>query len=331
MFAELVGNTDTKTRLSHCLATNTFAHAYLIEGAAGSGKRTLVRAVLTALAQGEHPDAAAKVASWSSPDIHVVMPESGRALITVEQIRTLLRDMIVVPNDLSFHAAVICAADAMNANAQNALLKQLEEPRNGIFFFLLAENAATLLPTIRSRVQRIRMERLSDEDIVAYLSRHVPQARTLLNDAQVRDRLLRRANGNLGTAISLCHSQGGAEEKHRALVQELFSLYGNGQNADLYCRITKLSAKKREELYPVFASLAAGLRDLLAVKRGASVPLLFFESHAEVASIVPRLTAQRLMDSARAVSNAEAACRANGNIALLLTVLANNLVGTHTK
>lgn len=81
-----------------------------------------------------------------------------RAEITVDQIRELIRDSVVLPNEAAGKLYVFPEADALNANAQNALLKLLEEPPEGVYFLLCTRSAEALLPTVRSRCGIYRVD-----------------------------------------------------------------------------------------------------------------------------------------------------------------------------
>ena len=90
------------------------------------------------------------------PDITVVRKQEGKREILIEQIRELKRDVIIVPNESDKKAYVIDDADTMNDNAQNALLKILEEPPSHAVFILRSSSPAELLPTVRSRCVELK-------------------------------------------------------------------------------------------------------------------------------------------------------------------------------
>ncbi|SHI19903.1 DNA polymerase III, delta subunit [Sporobacter termitidis DSM 10068] len=100
-----------------------------------------------------------KSSRHSHPDIILIdRPEDARN-IQVDQIRALKEDAIVMPNEASAKAYIIRHADAMNVQAQNAVLKLLEEPPESAKFILVAENHTALLPTVRSRCVELPCER----------------------------------------------------------------------------------------------------------------------------------------------------------------------------
>ena len=114
-----------------------------------------------------------KAAERIHPDITVVErqidPKTGklRKEIVVEQIRALIADASILPNEASGKVYIFPAAHELNGNAQNAFLKLLEEPPRGVTFLLCTENPAGLLPTVRSRCAEVRLASGTDADAEA--------------------------------------------------------------------------------------------------------------------------------------------------------------------
>jgi len=137
------------------------SHAYLISGPSGSGRREMAKALSMAMVcRGEEkpclccPDCK-KVLSGIHPDVTAVGPEEGKREILVDQIRALRTDAYIRPNEARRKVYLIDPAGAMNQNAQNALLKVLEEGPAYAAFLLLAEAEGQLLSTVRSRCEGI--------------------------------------------------------------------------------------------------------------------------------------------------------------------------------
>lgn len=153
----LVGNKNVKNAIENAISSGHIPHAVLIEGDTGLGRHTLARyfatvAVCTAdLKPCGKCHACVTASSASHPDISVVAPEDGKKTISVGQIRTLRAEAFVKAHSAEHRVFIIDGAERMNENAQNALLKVLEEPPVGVIFILIAQSRTTLLETIVSR------------------------------------------------------------------------------------------------------------------------------------------------------------------------------------
>ena len=187
-------------------------HAILLVGPASIGKSTLARDVAAALLCTEDGSpapcgacrACVRVASGNHPDLHLLRPSGPGGQVRIggptspePGVRELIADLALRPAEGSVRVAVIESAHRMNEDAQNALLRTLEEPSPGVVFLLCADDEDRLLPTIRSRCVRIRLGPVGPraiEDLLADLG---------LADAPAAARLARLAEGRPGVAIAL--------------------------------------------------------------------------------------------------------------------------------
>ena len=158
----LSGNERVKEQLSRQERDRGLSHAYIVSGPAGSGKHTLAQLLAAGMlctAPGEKPCgrcvSCLKVQKGLHPDVSVIAgPEEGKP-ITVDQVRALRSDAYIRPNEGGRKIYLLEGADQMNASAQNALLKLLEEGPRFAAFLLLARNSGALLETVRSRCEEI--------------------------------------------------------------------------------------------------------------------------------------------------------------------------------
>jgi DNA polymerase-3 subunit delta' len=179
-FAPIIGHDRQKEILRRALAAGRIPHAYLFEGPEGVGKRLVALALARAIfcrdgGCGDCP-ACRKVDHHNHPDLHLVEPDGS--FIRIEQVRDLQREFAFRPLEASRKICLIDGADRLNPAAANALLKTLEEPAGNALLILLAAQGENVLPTIRSRCQRLPFCRLPRERL-----REVLQDRLGLEEA----------------------------------------------------------------------------------------------------------------------------------------------------
>jgi DNA polymerase III subunit delta' len=154
-------------------------HAVLISGPDGCGKTTLaldLAAGLLCLAAdtAERPcrscAACHKIAHGNHPDVHRIAPQGAGEQIRLVQVQQLIADLALLPMEGRVRFCLIEDAQRLNPDAQNALLKALEEPVGASCLVLAADDTAPLLPTVISRVARLRLGPVAVETITAWLS-----------------------------------------------------------------------------------------------------------------------------------------------------------------
>ena len=160
-FQDIPGNAAVKDSLRAALRTR-FPQAVLLTGPTGSGKMRLALALAAGLlctGPGERPCGACpscrKMDHGVHPDLDIV--DEGDAALPVALARTLRSQVMVLPNDGDRRVVIVRHAQHLNPQAQNALLKVLEEPPRYAFFILTSEQPGEILETIRSRCTRYQL------------------------------------------------------------------------------------------------------------------------------------------------------------------------------
>lgn len=200
---EIVGQTVPISILKRGLATGTLGHAYLFSGEWGVGKRTTALAVSAELQKQGGPHS----------ELHLL---AGEGSIGVEEIRDLRQKATYASTGNTIW--VITDVERMTAPASNALLKTLEEPRPGTYFFLTTTQVNALLPTIISRCQHLPFRNVPENAICAWLADRVgkePQ------EPQISS-LARLAQGSLGRAWE--YWEGSLLEYRTEVIKKLISV-----------------------------------------------------------------------------------------------------------
>ena len=253
-FSEIIGQKAIKDHIYNALRTGSVSHAYILNGDAGSGRKTLaytfaaalqcedlqeetVAGVGTAAAAGEATAAGAAAASAGSapaaepqhylepcgrclsciqaesrnhPDIITVAHEKP-ASISVGEIRRMRADVQIKPYSSARKIYIIPDAEKLTIQAQNALLKTLEEPPEYAVIILIADGVANFLPTVLSRCVVLQMRAVEEAQIAAFLERRQ-------NIAPEQSQVLARfAGGNPGKALQLTEDQAFMELRDRAV------------------------------------------------------------------------------------------------------------------
>lgn len=203
---DILGNDFMKEQLLCAVESGRLSHAYLVLGEKGMGKKTFAEALSLMLLCGERngrEDACLncpsckKVLSHNHPDVIYVTHEKPDSL-SVDDIRCQINDTIGIrPYEGKRKIYIVDDAEKMTPQAQNALLKTLEEPPEYALILLLASDTKTLLQTVLSRVVKISLKPRTDKQIRAYLTEHYDA------DGEKLDICVAFARGNLGKAVSL--------------------------------------------------------------------------------------------------------------------------------
>ncbi|GAY78515.1 DNA polymerase III delta prime subunit [Sporolactobacillus inulinus] len=160
--------------LQHAIDRKELAHAYLLEGPAGTGKHETAMLVTQTLFCEQPTDLGPcltcrncrRIASGNHPDVIWVVPEEGAASIKKEQIAYLMKEFAYHSVESGRKVFIIEQAEKMTAQAENSLLKFIEEPHSGTLALLITERIHQLLDTIISRCQVLSFVPLSDHAII---------------------------------------------------------------------------------------------------------------------------------------------------------------------
>lgn len=264
----LAGNAPLKRQLSAQAQSRGLSHAYLISGPSGSGKHTLARLIAAAMVcsgEGELPcgtcPACKKALQGIHPDV-ITAGEGGKA-ISVGQARLLRADAYIRPNEAPRKVYILPNAQDMNASAQNALLKLLEEGPTYAAFLLLAENPGGVLTTIRSRCESLSLGPVSPSEAREYLRSRFPQ----LPPEQLHQ-AAQTCGGLLGQAVEALEHSDSDPSACREAARRLLELMTAGNELELAAWCVCLEKWDREALSQMLAQAIALLRDALALEAG---------------------------------------------------------------
>ena len=274
-FSEILGHEAVKINLQKAIKYNRVSHGYLIVGEEGMGKKTLADAfALSLLCEKGGTEgcmachACKQMLSKNHPDcIYVTHEKPGS--IGVEDIRKQVNGTVGIrPYSSEYKVYIIDEAEKMTGQAQNALLKTIEDPPGYAVILLLATSQEAFLPTILSRCVKLSLKPLKDSVIKEYLLGRMEVKE------QEADVYAAFARGNLGKAISLASS-----EDFKLLYSELLYLLKQIKQMDIGEMLNYIRRLREEniDLNECLEFMQLWYRDVLMFKVTKDANLLMFK------------------------------------------------------
>ncbi len=230
MFDRLYGNRRFKECLAELSEKDKLPHSVIIEGEKGLGRK-IAAGYLAAAAvcsfERKRPcltcDDCRLALELRHPDVRLFTPE--KKLFTVELARSVRSYAYIKPMTARKSVLILEQCESMNNEAQNALLKVLEEPPETALFILITENAASLLPTVLSRCTLFSLQQVSDSELCSFL---VKEKGCTEEEAY---RLASVAEGNIGKAIAAL--DGGSLLELKTVADSILTAYKANNRTEL--------------------------------------------------------------------------------------------------
>ncbi len=190
MFSDIIGNDKLKKELIHSGGINKTSHSYLFIGTEGIGKKLIAEEFAKMLLAVKDTE--------NSPDFSIIEPDGNS--IKIEQIREFQKKVSEKPIISNKKVYIINDSDKMTVEAQNCLLKTLEEPPEFVTIILIGSNENSFLSTIKSRCMILHFEKISDEQIQKYLQDN--------HQTEINSKIMLEAcQGSIGKALEIKDKQ----------------------------------------------------------------------------------------------------------------------------
>ncbi len=337
-FDRLLGNDDTKVRVGRAIEDSTLAHAFLIGGPSGSGKTTLALEIAAAVNCENAKNASLplpcgrcnscrRIYEGNFPDLKFLSKKKEKATIGVDEVKDFREDMFLSSTEAEKKIYVIDDAECMTVEAQNALLKVLEEPPSAVIILLLATECDRILTTIKSRAQYIAMSRFTENELAERLIAESANAKAMsVQDRERFDGIIMSADGRIGEAKKLLSVRTADEnEEERRDITNIVRLIGHKNAYDrIYAAIMALPGK-RAELIPMLERLIGAMHDLVVAKYARSARTVFFTSAEAALEISADIPERRLLYVFDAVIEAHELCVKNANVQNVLINLSSKI------
>ena len=197
---QLIGNEDKKAYIEECIRDNNIVHSYLFYGGDGIGKKLFAENFakkILCLNSGKDDCTCKSCICFdgnSHPDFQLV--NEAEETIKIDEVRQMIKSIYEKPIISNSKVYIVNAFDKMTFEAQNALLKTLEEPPKFVTIILISSNENNILNTIKSRCMRIRFNKISEQEILKYIENN-------LNLPNISDNMLKYIDGSISRAIYL--------------------------------------------------------------------------------------------------------------------------------
>ena len=319
-FKDIIGHEQIIEHLQNAIRMDKVSHAYIFNGPAESGKRMLAEAFAMAL-QCEKKESepclscrsCKQAIDHNQPDIIYVTHEKPNT-IGVDDIRKQLNnDIVIKPYSSRYKIYIVDEAEKMNQQAQNALLKTIEEPPAYAVILLLTTNADSFLPTILSRCITLNLKAVKDSEIKSYLMKTYQ-----IPDYQA-DVCAAFAQGNVGKAIKLASSESFNELKAATL-----QLMKRLDDIDLYemTAAVKQISEYKLQINDYFDLMMIWYRDVLYYKATKDVNGLIFKDEVyDIKRQAEQSSYNGIEEILQALSKAQVRLNANVNFDLVIELL----------
>ncbi len=285
----LIGHEWAVDLLRQHIVQRASQHAYLFVGPPGIGRRTLALRFAQALAcpQPLSPGEPCRtcrtclqIERMQHPDLAVVQADRVGGTLKVDQVRELQHHLSLSPYEAPFRIALLLRFEEAHVSAANALLKTLEEPPARVILLLTALSSESLLPTIVSRCEVLRLRPLPIEVVAQGLHSQwgVP--------VEQAHRLVHVSGGRPGYALSL-HQNPEQWLQHQAWLKDLHQLL-TARRVQRF-NYSEMMSKDKERLHQALMVWLTFWRDVVLQAAQASAPLTYVDLHQEITNLAERL------------------------------------------
>ena len=244
-FNELIGNEKIKQNLQRILNNNTIAHSYMFIGTKGIGKKEFAKEFAKGILcenQGNklccNCKSCIEFVNDNNPDYYEINLQEDENSIKIEAIRQMQKRVQELPIVSQRKVYIIDDSELMTDQAQNCLLKTLEEPPAFVTIILIVSNENLILNTIKSRCLKIYFNDLSDEDLKKYINNE-------LDILDFSENMIKACGGSIGKATTI--------SKNKEIYSQLDNIFTNVESYTLTDVLSKLEVlyKSKDEIQDI--------------------------------------------------------------------------------
>ena len=319
-FHDIIGHEKIKEHLQKAIGYQRVSHAYILSGEEGMGRKTIAKAFAMTLLCEKHGTepcmechSCKQFLSGNHPDVIWVTHEKT-ASIGVDDVRIQINDTVSIrPYSSPYKIYLVDEAEKMTVQAQNALLKTIEEPPSYAVILLLTTNPDAFLPTILSRCVQLKLKPLRDSVVKEYLIQSLKEEET---QAEIYAAF---ARGNLGKAIHLADS-----EEFKVMYNEILHLLKHLKEMDISELLDYIRKLKEDnlDLHDCLDFMQMWYRDVLMYKTTKDINLLIFKDEFSTVKNIAALSGYEGLEKIlEAIDKARVRLDANVNMELVMELM----------
>ncbi len=357
-FADIIDQNQIVNHMQNAIKTEKLSHAYIISGPEGSGKKMLANTFAQTIMCEDRKDvgnmlescrechSCKQAESGTHPDIRIITHEKPKT-IGIDDIREQVCDDVYIKPYSDHKIYIIPDGEMMTVQAQNAILKTLEEPPAYAVIIILTSNIDAFLPTILSRCIIFPVKPVRDDLILKYL-----MEKKKIVDYKAR-LCVSFAQGNVGKAVLLSENEG-----FERLKNSVIDLIGRLERLKIYetaDRIQQMLVRQKDDDKPTkkaenpeededkkekstgkkldpilimnfFDILSFFMRDVLVYKaENSPTHLIFADKLSYISSVTEKCSYEELEEILKAIEVARARINSNVNALLTLEMLMINI------
>lgn len=314
-FDNIIGHTAIRKNFINSIESGNFSHAHLITGEDGIGKSFVaLEAAMNIIGKDVYREYA---------DIVECRIANKRKSISVDQIRQIIEESNRKPYEGNRKVIILHDSDKMTIQAQNAFLKTIEEPPEGVFILLLCENQEKILDTIKSRCQIHKLRKLSDNEIDKFIYNKYPN---ILEDEKKAVKAF--ADGVPGRIISFIDN-----DSFKEIREKLINIMMDVNNADIetFLKNEEFLTKYKDMWQEILTCLLSYVRDIIIYKEtGMDELIINLDKIDYIKKLTEVFSYNKLSSIIDIVNNTKSNLESNVNASMVYHIMLLNIKKTNS-
>ncbi len=308
-FSKLYGHETIKNSLANQIERKRISNAYIFEGIEGVGKKLCAQIFAKALVCNgdEVPCNRCSVCyqadAHTLPDIVTLIKDADKTQIGVDNVREqIIKEVYLKPRFSKRKVFIIDNGDILSTEAQNALLKVLEEPPSYVTFIICVTSKEKLLPTVLSRSQTVSFFPLPTDVVERYLKENMP-------DCEDINLFAKLSRGSIGMAKELSSDSA----KKERIEKGIFNLINLKKNALAIRQMVDFLTEEKENISEIIEFCQAFLRDCVFLKTDVEESIIFTNKLSDMKQFSQNLTKKKLIRAFDKLNELKISLRQNLN------------------